>query len=85
MKPESYEAFYARAKGRMDLKLYENALADVREALRLAPPHSTEVRTVLQYLRDDITNRMSSGASTSSARMNGHRELAISVDTLNEH
>lgn len=79
-KPESYEAYYARAKARLDLKLYENALADVREALRLAPAQSSEVRRVLTYLRDEISNKMGAPARMS----NYHRDFAISVDTLHE-
>lgn len=80
VKPESYEAYYARAKARLDLKLFENALADVREALRLAPPQNSEVRKVLTYLRDEINNKMSAPARMS----NYHRDFAISVDTLHE-
>lgn len=80
MKSESYEAYYARAKARLDLKLYESALIDVRESLRLAPPQSVEVRKVLTYLKDEIVSKMGSSSRMSSF----HRDFAISVDTLHE-
>lgn len=87
MKPESYEALYARGKARMDKGLLDSALSDVREALRLAPVHVAEVRTVLAYLRDEISNRISchQPSNMNISKMGGHREFAISVDTLNEH
>ncbi|XP_068912891.1 protein TANC2 isoform X5 [Tenebrio molitor] len=80
MNPDSYEAYYSRAKANLDLKVYENALTDMREALRLAPAQNVEVRKVLAHLRDEITNKMASPAG----RMSNHRDLAMSVDTLHE-
>ncbi|KAF5280679.1 hypothetical protein FQA39_LY05327 [Lamprigera yunnana] len=80
LKPESYEAYYARAKARLDLKLFESALSDIKEALRLAPTQNVEVRKVLSYLRDEISTKMSTPARMS----NYHRDFAISVDTLHE-
>lgn len=80
MKPDSYEAFYARAKANLDLKLYEYAHSDVKEALRLAPAQNVEVRKVLTYLRDEIAGKMSATAS----RIGNHRDLAVSVDMLHE-
>ena len=80
MKHDSYEAFYARAKAKLDLKLYENALSDVKDSLRLAPMQNVEVRKVLAYLKDEITSKM----SCSSRMMTNHRDLAVSVDTLHE-
>lgn len=77
MKPDSYEAYYARAKASLDLKLYEHAQADIREALQLAPAQNVEVRKVLTYLRDEISIKMTS-------RMTNHRDLAVSVDMLHE-
>ncbi|XP_066156295.1 protein TANC2 isoform X3 [Euwallacea fornicatus] len=77
MKPESYEAFYALAKARLDLKEYDCALRDVQEAQKLAPSHNIEVRKVLSYLQEEIVNKMSPGN-----RMMMHRTYAISVDTL---
>lgn len=81
LRPDSYEAYYARAKAHADAGMYDAALFDVREALRLTPAghaHGPEVRRVLCHLRDEISARMS--------RPGVHRrELAASVDTLNEH
>lgn len=83
MKPESYEAYYARAKARLDSKLYENALADVREAIRLAPQNNLDVKKVLLYLKEDITNKMSSPVKTKVV-VSVHREHSVSADALNE-
>lgn len=79
MKPDSYEAYYARAKASLDLKLYERAQIDIREALQLAPPQYVEVRKVLSYLRDEIASKMSV-----TSKMTNHRDLAVSVDMLHE-
>lgn len=80
MRPDSYEAYYARAKALADAGIYDGALSDVREALRLTPnthTHGAEIRRVLGHLREEIASRIS---------LPGHRrELAASVDTLNEH
>lgn len=83
MKPESYEAYYARAKAKLDMKLFESALIDVRESLKLTPIQCVEVRKVLSYLREEITNKMTS-SSSSTSKMTNHRDLAISVDALHE-
>ncbi|CAG2057215.1 unnamed protein product, partial [Timema podura] len=77
MKPGSYEAFYARAKARVDLKMFEEALQDVNEALRVAPPSNREVRRLLCKIRDEVKAEMSG------AQLAGHRGLATSVDMLN--
>lgn len=79
MKPESYEAFYARAKAKLDLRMYESSLQDVKEAAKLAPGHNNEVRKVLMYLQEEIVNKMSSPA-----RISNQRDFAVSVDTLHE-
>lgn len=76
MKPDSYEAYYARAKAYLDLKLYDRAQTDIRDALQLAPTQNVEVRKVLSYLRDEIASKTS--------RMTNHRDLAVSVDMLHE-
>nr|CAD7589252.1 unnamed protein product [Timema genevievae] len=106
MKPGSYEAFYARAKARVDLKstdltagttpadgsegvggdrrmpaccrMFEEALQDVNEALRVAPPSNREVRRLLCKIRDEVKAEMSG------AQLAGHRGLATSVDMLND-
>lgn len=80
MKPDSYEAYYARAKARLDLKLYELALTDVKDAMRLSPPQNMEVRKVLAYLQEDISNRM----CTKNPKIGMNRDYAVSVDTLLE-
>lgn len=88
MKPESYEAYYARAKARLDTKLYENALADVREAIRLAAPiNNLDVKKVLQYLKEDITNKISSPTKSKivcSVSVHNNNEYSISVDDLDK-
>lgn len=81
LKPESYEAYYARAKAKLDLKLYENAVADVNEALRLSPPQNIEVRKVLNYLKDDVGSKLT---NPQSARLSKYRDYSISVDALHQ-
>ncbi|XP_065220330.1 protein TANC2 isoform X3 [Planococcus citri] len=68
VRPDSYEAYYARAKARMDLRMYEDALSDIQEALIVLPPQNRDVRRILLKLKDEIKG----GTSTAS-----------SVDTLN--
>ncbi|RZF43710.1 hypothetical protein LSTR_LSTR015249 [Laodelphax striatellus] len=53
-KPNSFEAFYARAKARIDMRLHEEALCDVQEALLLVPVNQGDVRRVLLNLRDEV-------------------------------
>ncbi|XP_021931745.1 protein TANC2 isoform X1 [Zootermopsis nevadensis] len=78
LKPESFEAFYARAKARVDLRMFKDAQDDVQEALRVAPPHSREVRRVLSKVLDEVRAEMMA------PQLAGHRGLATSVDMLNE-
>ncbi|XP_073997696.1 zinc-RING finger and ankyrin repeat domain-containing protein rolling pebbles isoform X4 [Rhodnius prolixus] len=67
-KPDCYEAYYARAKSRVDLRKYDDALKDVQEALLLLPPQNKDIRRVLLSLREEIKI--------------GNR--TASVDTLNQ-
>lgn len=83
MKPQSYEAYYARAKAKLDMKLYEYALSDVKESLKLTPIQNSEVRKVLCFLKEDISNKINN-SSTNASKMTNHRDLAISVDALHE-
>jgi hypothetical protein len=57
---------------------FEEALEDVQEALRIAPPHNREVRRVLGKVRDEVRAEMIA------PQLAGHRGLATSVDMLNE-
>lgn len=54
IKPDSYEAYYARAKAYLDLKMIDLAQSDLQEALSLLPPSNHEVRRVLLRLREEI-------------------------------
>ncbi|XP_050543251.1 protein TANC2 isoform X2 [Daktulosphaira vitifoliae] len=58
LRPTSYEAYYARAKALKDLRRFEDALADIKEAVRLVPPGSSDIRHVLFRLKDDIQNKL---------------------------
>ncbi|GLH00293.1 Uncharacterized protein GBIM_06713 [Gryllus bimaculatus] len=78
LKKDSFEAYYARAKARVDQRLFEDALEDIQEALRVAPPTSREVHRVLCKLREEIKAEMTT------PQLSGHRGLATSVDMLNE-
>lgn len=58
------------------IRLFDEALIDAQEALRVAPPNNRDVRRVLLRLRDDIRQAVSpSGNSCASL-------LGASVDTL---
>lgn len=81
LKPDSYEAYYARAKAYLDLKKYESAQTDIKSALRLAPAQNAEVRKVLAYLHNDLANKTS---VTPSSMTSVHRDLAVSVDMLHQ-
>ncbi|XP_025416636.1 protein TANC2 isoform X4 [Sipha flava] len=58
LKPSSFEAYYARAKALKDLRRFEDALADIQEAVRLVPPGNSDIRHVLFRLRDDVLNKL---------------------------
>lgn len=78
MKPESYEAYYARAKANIDLRKFESALHDVKEAQLRAPPQGNEAK-ILNYLKEEITSKI-----CSANRLANHRDFKVSVDVLHE-
>ncbi|XP_076242234.1 zinc-RING finger and ankyrin repeat domain-containing protein rolling pebbles [Calliopsis andreniformis] len=85
VRPVSYEAFYARAKARVDSGLLEDALSDVQEALQIAPPQNRQDRRVLVALRDEIISRLDGvGTSKGSNDCTIRSRLRASVDTLTE-
>lgn len=81
----SYEAFYARAKARVNLGLFKDALSDVQEALQNAPIYNRQDRKVLATLKDEIVFRIDDAGTSK-----GHDDsfvtsrLRASVDTLTE-
>ncbi|KAK0168005.1 hypothetical protein PV327_001848 [Microctonus hyperodae] len=82
----SYEAFYARAKANVDLGRLETGLADVQEALQLAPINNRQDRRVLCALKDEIISRIegtSAGCSKTLVDISKIRFRASS-DTLTE-
>ncbi|XP_076650310.1 zinc-RING finger and ankyrin repeat domain-containing protein rolling pebbles isoform X2 [Halictus rubicundus] len=85
VRPVSYEAFYARAKARVDSGLLEDALSDVQEALQIAPPQNRQDRRVLVALRDEIISRLDGLGTSKGFCDNASRSrLRASVDTLTE-
>ncbi|XP_017792918.1 PREDICTED: protein TANC2 [Habropoda laboriosa] len=85
VRPVSYEAFYARAKARVDSGHLEDALSDVQEALQIAPPQNRQDRRVLVALRDEIISRLDEvGTSKGSTDVISRSRLRASVDTLTE-
>ncbi|KAK8385509.1 hypothetical protein O3P69_016365 [Scylla paramamosain] len=80
IKSDSYEAYYARARAKREAKCLKEALEDVKEAVRLAPP-TRDVRRVLVKIQDEMQNELDSCASHDLAQL---RQLAASVDTLSE-
>ncbi|KAI4487050.1 hypothetical protein M0802_012073 [Mischocyttarus mexicanus] len=86
IRPTSYEAFYARAKARVDLGLFEDAMSDVQEALHIAPAQNRQDRRVLIVLRDEILSRIDEVNTNkeSSSDCNNRTRFRASVDTLTE-
>ncbi|KAE8742661.1 hypothetical protein FOCC_FOCC011790 [Frankliniella occidentalis] len=76
LKQGCYEALYARSKANVDLKLLDEALEDVQEALHVAPHTNKDVRRVLLRLRDDIRQAISPSEKACGSK------LGASVDTL---
>ncbi|KAL0115994.1 hypothetical protein PUN28_011102 [Cardiocondyla obscurior] len=85
IRPVSYEAFYARAKARMDLGMFEDALSDVQEAIQNAPAHNRQDRRVLMTLKDEIVCRIN-GAGTNKEHDDciDRSRFRASIDTLTE-
>lgn len=85
IRPVSYEAFYARAKARIDLGMFENALSDVQEALQNAPAHNRQDRKVLATLKDEIVCRIDgTGTNKEHDDYIVRSRLRASIDTLTE-
>ena len=89
IRPHSYEAFYARAKAKLDVDLLGQALADIEEGIRVAPPQNRQDRRVLISLRDEIVSRIEGtgiGSSKQSGfgNCNSRTRIRASVDTLTE-
>jgi tetratricopeptide (TPR) repeat protein len=84
----SYEAFYARAKAKLDSGRLDEALDDIEEGLRVAPPQNRQDRRVLVSLRDEIISRIEgtgigsskNGCGSCSSRIT----MRASIDTLTE-
>ncbi|XP_011302998.1 protein TANC2 isoform X2 [Fopius arisanus] len=86
IRPSSYEAFYARAKAKVDLTYYEDALVDVKEALQIAPVNNRQDRRVLCALKDEIISKIEgTGIGCSKTLVDvTSRRFRASVDTLTE-
>jgi len=80
MKPDAYEAYYARAKAFLELNQAEKALSDVKEALRLVPASNADVRKILLSLRDQIKNNY----TRNNNKVISNKDFAVSVDVLHE-
>ncbi|XP_034943105.1 protein TANC2 isoform X2 [Chelonus insularis] len=85
-RPLSYEAFYARAKAKVDIGSYEAALTDVQEALQIAPVNNRQDRRVLSTLKDEIVSRIEgTGIGCSKTLIDISRtRFRASIDTLTE-
>lgn len=88
IRPLSYEAFYARAKAKLDADRLDEALGDIQEGLRVAPPQNRQDRRVLASLRDEIISRIEGtgiGSSKSGfGSCSSRTRIRASVDTLTE-
>ncbi|XP_076032588.1 zinc-RING finger and ankyrin repeat domain-containing protein rolling pebbles isoform X3 [Oratosquilla oratoria] len=80
LKSDSYEAYYARARAYREAKRLKEALADVSEAVRLAP-QTRDVRRVLIRIRDEMQGEVDNLPVADLAQL---KQLAASVDTLSE-
>jgi tetratricopeptide (TPR) repeat protein len=58
LKPNCFEAYYARARAKRDDHQYSAAQADLMEALRLAP-NNREVRRLLTRIKEECTQQVS--------------------------
>ena len=58
------------------IRIFDEALNDAQEALRVAPPTNRDVRRVLLHLRDDIRRALSPSEKSCAP------QLGASVDTL---
>lgn len=84
-RPMSYEAFYARAKAKVDIGMVEEALADVQEALQIAPVSNRQDRRVLCALKDEIVSRIEgTGMGCSKTLADTRCRFRASIDTLTE-
>ncbi|XP_046396091.1 protein TANC2 isoform X2 [Ischnura elegans] len=54
LRPDSYEAHYARAKAKVDVGDVDGALVDIEEALRVVPSVSREARRVLRRVQEEL-------------------------------
>lgn len=84
VRPVSYEAFYARAKARVNSGLLEDAMSDVQEALQIAPPQNRQDRRVLVALRDEVISRLDGASTSKGTDCTIRSRLRASVDTLTE-
>lgn len=84
VRPVSYEAFYARAKARVDLGLLEDALLDVQEALQHVSAYNKQDRKVLVSLKDEIVSRIDGGGTSKGHDDYVRSRLRASIDTLTE-
>ena len=85
VRPDSYEAFYARAKARVDINCLDEALSDVQSALQIAPMNNRQDRRVLCALSDEITSRLEgTGMGCSKVDVSSRSRFRASIDTLTE-
>lgn len=57
IKPNCFEAFYARARAKRDNRQGTSALEDLKEALKLAP-NNRELQRLLMRLRDECREQI---------------------------
>ena len=58
LRPDSYEALFARARARLDSGKSGDALSDVNRALALAPQNNRDARRVLTRLKEEIREQL---------------------------
>ncbi|XP_058796841.1 protein TANC2 [Phymastichus coffea] len=88
IRPHSYEAYYARAKAKLDSSRLDEALDDIEQGLQVAPPQNRQDRRVLVALRDEIISSIEGTGIGSSKPAFGSCSsktiIRASIDTLTE-
>ncbi|XP_071451060.1 protein TANC1 isoform X2 [Hetaerina americana] len=64
LRPDSYEAHYARAKAKVDLGDVDGALLDIDEALRVVPSSNREARRILRRVQEELQAEVCPKVST---------------------
>ncbi|XP_055957363.1 protein TANC1 isoform X2 [Patella vulgata] len=74
LKPKSFEAFYARARAKRDIRQYPEAMQDLKQALSLAP-NNRDLRRLLMKLKEECKDQV---------RYDGSQHVIGEMDPISE-